>query len=126
MAHAQHLLSPHSAIILFQLGGVLNQLPNDHSAVGNRDAKYVLNITSAWENAADDAANVEWARATWRDMRQFSTGGTYVNFLTEDDGDERVLAAYGQNTERLIDVKTTWDPENLFRVNKNILPRRVT
>lgn len=122
MAHAEHLVSPHSAIILFQLGGALANRPNDHSAVGNRDAKYVLNITSAWEKADGDAVNIEWARAAWRDMRQFSTGGTYVNFLTEDEGADRVQAAYGQNAARLIEVKTTWDPDNLFRVNKNIPP----
>lgn len=123
IAHAEHLISPHSAIVLFQLDGALNRLPESHSAVGNRDACFVLNITSAWDGAADDAANVEWARATWRDLRRFSTGGTYVNFLTEEEGAERIQAAYGANHQRLVDVKTAWDPENLFRANKNITPR---
>jgi len=54
-------------------------------------------------------------------MRSFSTGGTYVNFMTEDDN--RIQAAYGANLERLLEVKTKWDPENLFRINKNIAPR---
>jgi FAD/FMN-containing dehydrogenase len=56
-------------------------------------------------------------------MRRFSTGGTYVNFLTEEEGDERVRAAYGKNYDRLVEVKTRWDPGNLFRMNKNIAPR---
>ena len=56
-------------------------------------------------------------------MRQFSTGGTYINFLTEDEGDERIRAAYGNNYERLVDVKKKWDPKNLFRINKNITPK---
>jgi FAD/FMN-containing dehydrogenase len=53
----------------------------------------------------------------------FSTGETYVNFLTEEEGDERIRAAYGKNYGRLVDVKTAWDPGNLFSANKNITPR---
>ena len=95
----------------------------DHSSVGNRDAACVLNITASWEHAEDDKANIEWARSAWRDMRSFSTGGTYVNFLTEEEGDERIHAAYGNNYERLVEVKTKWDPGNLFQMNKNIATR---
>jgi FAD/FMN-containing dehydrogenase len=121
--HAGRVVSPHSAIILFPVGGALNRLPVDHSSAGNRDATWVLNITASWEKTQDDEANIEWARAAWRDMRRFSTGGTYVNFLTEEEGDERVRAAYGKNYDRLVEVKTRWDPGNLFRMNKNIAPR---
>ncbi len=121
--HAERIVSPHSGVILFPIDGPLNRLPEDHSAVGNRDATRVLNITASWENTQDDESNIEWARAAWRDMRRFSTGGTYVNFLTEEEGDDRIHSAYGQNYERLVEVKTKWDPGNLFRVNKNIKPR---
>ena len=120
--HAQRIVSPHSAILLFPVDGALNRLSEHHSAVGNRDAAFVLNIAAAWENAEDDQANIDWSRAAWRDMRRFSTGGTYVNFLTEEEGDERIHAAYGRNYDRLVDVKTKWDRENLFRTNKNIAP----
>ena len=51
-------------------------------------------------------------------MRQFSTGGTYINFLTEDDGDERTRAAYRGNYDRLAALKAKWDPDNLFRATK--------
>lgn len=120
--HAGRMASSHSAIFLFPIGGTLDRLPEDHSPAGNRDAVAVLNIAAAWESPADDAANVEWARATWRDLRRFSTGGTYVNFLTEEEGAERIHASYGSNYERLVEIKTKWDPENLFRMNKNIAP----
>jgi FAD/FMN-containing dehydrogenase len=123
MAHAARIPSPHSAIIFFPLDGALGRRPADHSAVGNRDAGAVLNITSAWDKAADDAANIAWARDAWGDMRRFSTGGTYVNFLTEDDGDDRTRDAYRAQLGRLTEIKTAWDPTNLFRANKNIPPR---
>jgi FAD/FMN-containing dehydrogenase len=118
--HASRITSPHSAILIFPIDGALNELPEDHSAVGNRDAAVVLNIASAWEDAKDDAQHIEWARSAWRDIRQFSTGGTYVNFLTEEEGNERTRAAYGMNYARLVEVKAKWDPANLFRANKNI------
>jgi FAD/FMN-containing dehydrogenase len=82
----------------------------------------VINITASWEAPADDAANIEWARATWRDIRPFSTGGTYVNFLTDDETDDRVRSAYGGNYTRLAELKRRWDPDNFFRRNKNVAP----
>jgi FAD/FMN-containing dehydrogenase len=120
--HAKAIVSPHSAIGLFPIDGALNRLPDDHSAVGNRNASCILNVTASWEKAQDDAANIEWARAAWRDVRGFSTGGTYINFLTEEEGVDRIRAAYGKNYNRLVEVKKKWDPGNLFRMNKNIVP----
>jgi FAD/FMN-containing dehydrogenase len=123
ISHAKAIPSPHSAVLLFPLDGALNRFPEDHSAVGNRDAAWVLNIAASWEKSEDDKTNVEWARAAWQDMRGFSTGGTYVNFLTQEEGDDRVHAAYGNNYARLVEVKSKWDPKNLFWMNKNIAPR---
>ena len=118
--HASRILSPHSAILIFPIDGALNELPEDYSAVGNRDAMGVINVAASWERAADDQPNIEWARNAWRDLRQFSTGGTYINFLTEEEGDDRTRAAYRTNYPRLAQLKTTWDPGNLFHTNKNI------
>ena len=123
VTHAGRIASPHSAILLFPVDGALGRLPAEHSAVGNRDAGVVLNITGSWERAEDDATNVEWARAAWREARRFSTGGSYINFMTEEEGDERIHDAYRGNYERLVEVKTRWDPHNVFRRNKNIRPK---
>jgi len=120
--HAASLPSPHAALLVFPLDGALNGLPADHSPAGNRNARAVLNIAAAWERPEDDAANIEWARAAWRDLRRFSTGGTYVNFLTEEEGIDRIRAAYGDNYARLARVKAAWDPGNVFSMNKNIAP----
>ena len=120
--HAAKIRSPHSAVILFQIGGALNQVGEEHSPVGNRDARYVLNIAGSWEQVSDDAANIQWARDAWNDMKAFSTGGTYVNFLTEDESPERIQAALGKGLARLTKVKAKWDPQNMFRTNRNIKP----
>jgi hypothetical protein len=120
--HAQAIPSPHSAILLFPVNGALNRLPNDHSSVGNRDVVCVPNVAASWEKAEDDKANIAWARAAWQDIRAFSTGSPYINFLTEEEGDDRIQQSYGNNYRRLVEAKSKWDPGNLFRMNKNIPP----
>lgn len=115
--------SPHSAILCFHLGGALNELPADHSPVGNRDTQYVLNVAGAWDGAEHDAANLAWVRETWRAIQPFGTGGVYVNFLSDDEGADRVQAAYGPETlARLAELKRRYDPDNLFRHTKAVLP----
>jgi FAD/FMN-containing dehydrogenase len=54
-------------------------------------------------------------------MQAFASGGVYVNYLGEE-GPDRVQAAYGGNYDRLVALKTQYDPTNLFRVNQNIPP----
>ena len=119
---AARIRSPHSSISLFQIEGALNRLKEEHSPVGNRDARYVLNLAGSWEQAGEDAANIEWARDAWEDVKSFSTGGTYINFQTEDEGPERIEAALGRGLKRLAQIKSKWDPQNVFRTNRNIKP----
>jgi FAD/FMN-containing dehydrogenase len=123
-SHGAGARSPHSAVLIFPFDGAVNGLPADHSPAGNRDAKAVFNIAASWEQPEDDDANITWARDTWNDLRRFSTGGTYVNFLTEEEGGDRIQAAYGGHLDRLAAVKAAWDPTNLFHVNKNIAPAK--
>lgn len=119
--HARRISSPHSAVILFQIGGAMNDLPADHSPAGNRDATYVLNIAASWEKPEDDPRQMAWARDAFEAMRTYSTGGTYINFLTEEEKTDRIEAAYGRpNLERLAALKQQWDPENFFRHTKSV------
>jgi len=120
--HAAAIRSPHSAVILFQLKGALNHLSEEHSPAGNRDACYVFNLAASWEKAEEDDTHVAWARQAWNDMKRFSTGGNYINFLTEDESQERVEAALGTSMRRLGEVKSKWDAKNVFRTNRNIRP----
>jgi FAD/FMN-containing dehydrogenase len=84
----------------------------------------VFNVQAAWEDPDENDVHIAWARDFWRAMQPFSSGGTYVNFLTRDEGDDRVRAAYGPAIyDRLIEVKTKYDPGNLFRSNQNIRPK---
>jgi FAD/FMN-containing dehydrogenase len=109
--------------VLFHLAGALSELPPDHSPVGNRDTAFVVNLAGSWDAAADDVANVQWARESWQAIRPFSTGGVYVNFLTEEEGTDRIEAAYGRPIlDRLGALKRKYDPENVFSHTKQVLP----
>ncbi|HEV3017784.1 MAG TPA: FAD-binding oxidoreductase [Burkholderiaceae bacterium] len=122
--HAERLPSPHSAVLLTHLGGAPARHDPTINAVGARTAQYVLNIQAAWESPRDDVRHLEWAREYWVSTRPFSTGSVYVNFMTADEGEARVRAAYGEAIyERLGQIKARWDPGNLFCGAQNIAPR---
>lgn len=121
VTHAGRIRSPHSAILLFQIQGALGELPAGHSPAGNRDAAYVLNIAGSWEKPADDAINIQWARDCFEATRPCSTGGAYINFQTEDEGQDRIEAAYGRsNLDRLAALKRKYDPDNVFSHTKSV------
>jgi FAD/FMN-containing dehydrogenase len=123
MQHGSSFPSLHNNLILFQMDGALNELSADHSPVGNRDARYAVNLTASWDKVEDDAANMGWIRQIWEEIKPFSTGGTYLNFLNQDDGMDRTQEALRGNLERLAQVKAKWDPDNFFRTNRNIQPQ---
>lgn len=120
---AAKIESPHSAMLIFPLHGVLSDLPEDHSAVGNRATATVFNLAGAWDDPSEDELHIGWTREAHRALKAYSTGGTYINFLTEEEGADRIHDAYGANYARLVEIKSKYDPENFFRNNKNISPR---
>jgi FAD/FMN-containing dehydrogenase len=122
IAHAAEIPSPLSVIMLFQIEGALNSLGEEHSPAGNRNAHFVLNIPGSWEKPDDDKRNIGWVRNAWEDMKSFSTGGNYINFQTDDEGQNRIEAALGKGLQRLAQLKVKWDPQNVFRMNRNIKP----
>ena len=85
--------------------------------------RYALGANGMWEPDEPRAEMFrQWIRDAWIRLRPFSTGRTYINFQTIDEDQSRVRASYGANFDRLVQVKNRYDPDNLFRVNRNILP----
>lgn len=121
--HGAAVTSPQSQIVLFHVGGAIAERRADDGAVGNRDAEYVLGIAGSWlPGDPNGERHLGWVRGAWGAMRPHATGGVYVNFLTEEEGEDRIRAAYRDNFDRLAKVKASVDPSNLFRTNKNIAP----
>ena len=114
---------PDGQVGLLHLGGAVNERDEDDGAVGNRNARFVLGVLGMWE-ADEPNANAfqRWVHDGWARVRPFSTGRTYINFQTADETEDRVRATYGGNFERLVRVKDKYDPDNLFRRNRNIRP----
>jgi FAD/FMN-containing dehydrogenase len=114
---------PEAELGVLHLSGALNERPADDGAVGNRDARYVLGVNGMWAPDEPGAGRFrQWVRDAGARLRPWSTGATYINFQTADEGDDRVRATYGANYDRLVEVKRRYDPDNLFRANRNIRP----
>ena len=58
----------------------------------------------------------KWAKDYWQAVHPFDLGGAYPNFMMDDEGKSRLKATYGDNYERLGQLKKKYDPGNLFRV----------
>lgn len=121
--YASQLPSPHCEIFFALLGGAINRVAKDATAYAHRDIQFVLNVHGRWEAESEDQRCIAWSRDFFRETAPFATGGVYVNFMTEEET-ARVNSAYGPGFDRLVQAKRKYDPENLFRLNQNIIPNR--
>jgi FAD/FMN-containing dehydrogenase len=122
LAAVGRLPSPHAEVLIAHLGGAISRVENDRTAYAHRDAEFVVNVHGHWTDPADDEAGLAWTRGLFEEIAPHATGGTYVNFLS-DEGSERVQDAYPPAVwSRLVEVKRRYDPDNLFRLNQNIPP----
>ncbi len=119
--YAGKLPGPQCEIFLGLIGGQTCRPAPDATAYANRDALYVMNVHTRWDNPAEDKTCIAWAREFFDAAAPYASGSVYVNFLTEDEGG-RIAAAYGPNYQRLVQAKNRYDPQNLFRHNQNIKP----
>jgi FAD/FMN-containing dehydrogenase len=122
IAAANKIPDPQTEIAFAQIGGAVTRVPNQATAYGHRDAQFVMNVHGRWSDVAKDKACIGWARGLFEAAAPFSTGAVYVNFMTQDEQETRVRAAYGANYDRLALLKKKYDPSNLFRMNQNIKP----
>ena len=109
-------------IFIAHLGGAMGRVPSDATAYGGRKAAFVMNVHTRWQERSEDKQCIAWAREFYAATRPYAMGTTYVNFLSEDD--ENLAATYGPNYARFAQVKAKFDPNNVFRVNQNIQPRK--
>jgi len=120
---ARELPDPNTEIAFAQVGGAISRVPHEATAYTHREAEFILNVHGRWADPAKDKECVAWARRLFDAATPFATGGVYVNFMSQEEG-ERVRAAYGKNYERLVELKNKYDPSNLFRINQNIRPTK--
>ncbi len=118
---SEAITSPHTIVTMFQLGGAGARVAEDATAYSHRAAEYALNCNASWEGE-EAGRHIEWARNLSASMQPHSMG-VYVNFLG-DEGEDRARAAYGPSKyDRLVELKSKYDPTNFFRMNQNIKPK---
>jgi len=94
--------------------------------LGERSASYLYSLDTSWTDPSDNESAIAWTREAWAEMKPFSRGGAYLNFPGQgEEGETLLRASYGSaNYDRLVELKTKYDPSNLFRLNQNILPAK--
>jgi hypothetical protein len=115
--------SPTTQIELAYMGGAAARVAAGETAFGDRSSPFVVNLLANWSDASEDAANVAWIRNLFKVLRPSMAPGVYVNFMSGDE-DDRVPEAYRERWDRLVEVKSHYDPNNFFRLNQNIPPKK--
>jgi FAD/FMN-containing dehydrogenase len=121
--HAEEGLPSAGVLLLLEhLGGAIAAVGENATAFSSRGANYNSSVLSSWTDATDDDENIAWTRSFGDELKEFATGAAYVNYMTGDEGAERLRSTYETNLEQLIEVKRKYDPDNVFSGNQNIAP----
>jgi FAD/FMN-containing dehydrogenase len=107
---------------LYPIDGAVRRVAPDATAWSARNASFSMVIAGISPEPKDADALKSWGRAYWKGVHPYNMGGGYVNFMFDDEAEDRLRAAYGDNYARLAMTKSKYDPNNLFRVNQNIAP----
>lgn len=115
--------SSETQIELAYLGGAAARIDANETAFGDRSAPFILNLLANWSEPSADAGNIAWIRGIFHTLRPAMKPGVYINFMSGDEQD-RVVEAYHERWDRMVTVKTHYDPNNFFRLNQNVPPRK--
>jgi len=118
---ASQVGSDMSVIEVLAMGGAITDVPADATAFAHRDARWLINVPAQWQQAEDTEREVAWCRETFAAIEPHLSGGAYSNFMQDDERDA-AGTAYGVMRERLAEVKRTYDPGNVLRLNQNVRP----
>ena len=118
--YGEAIPTPLSTMHLYPISGAAARVPGDATAFAYRNGGWVGVVTGIDPNPENLPVVARWAQQYWQELHATSAGGGYVNMMMENDGHERVRAAYRGNYERLVQVKRRYDPTNLFHINHNI------
>jgi FAD/FMN-containing dehydrogenase len=112
----------HSMMHLYPINGAASRVGKGDTAWSYRDANWAQVMIGVDPDPANNEKIISWTKNYYDALHPYSAGGAYVNFLM-DEGEDRVKATYRDNYERLLAIKSKYDPDNIFRVNQNIRPK---
>ena len=116
--------SPEIQIELAYLAGAAARIGASETAFGDRSAPFILNLLGSWSEPSADGANISCIRGIFNELRSAMKPGVYVNFMSGDEPD-RVQEAYHERWDRMVAVKSHYDPRNFFRLNQNVPPHTI-
>jgi len=119
--HGSTLPTMHSTMHLYPIDGAAHRVRSKDTAFSYRDANWAEVIVGVDPDPANAGRITRWCKEYFDALHPYSAGGAYVNFMM-DEGDERVRSSYRDNYDRLVEIKSRYDPKNLFRVNQNLRP----
>jgi FAD/FMN-containing dehydrogenase len=107
-------------VFLRSLGGAFGRVSPQDTAFAHRDAEALV-VSAAFlpPDATED--QIAEARAVWRTIGEHGVG-SYAGFLGSDTAEDLAALWPAETLERLRQVKRTWDPDNVFRRNFNVVP----
>jgi FAD/FMN-containing dehydrogenase len=106
---------------MYPINGACHRVGANDTAFAYRDATYGMVFLAGWADPANDAERIKWLREYYAALSPYSEPGGYINFMQDDDYG-RIRDNYRQNYERLVQVKRSYDPDNLFHINQNVAP----
>lgn len=115
-------LLPENMGILFAIGGRVKSVDKDATAYVHRDANFIFQMECSWapiDKPETVAAQERWLAEYFADMQKYVMPRTYVNFPNRNTPNWQ-QAYYGSNLERLMKIKSKYDPDNLFRFEQSI------
>lgn len=115
--------TPLSQMHLYPISGAAGRVGKEDTPWAHRDAKYAGVIVGVDPDPSNAQKITNWCKDYWDALHPYSAGGAYLNFIM-DEGQDRIKASYKMNYERLSRIKNQYDPDNFFRVNQNILPKK--
>ena len=116
--------SPLLFVELRQLGGALRVSEDQLSPLNRTGARFTVNAVGLATTPQLHAASTAKLSALAERLGPLADGAGYVNFLEGAEGASRIETAFSAaEWERLTELKTRWDPQNMFRFNRNIPPR---
>ncbi len=119
---AAEMPTMHTTMHLYPIDGAAHRVGAEDTAWSYREANWAGVIVGVDPDPANKDILRDWTVGYWDSVHPSSSGGAYINFMMEE-GQERVQASYRGNYDRLAEIKAKYDPNNLFKVNQNILPK---
>lgn len=108
--------------VAFETAGGAIARPVSLAAFAHRDIDYVVQYQSRWRPDSSSSvaeANIAWTQSMYDSVKPWLSGSAYQGYADRNLSDWQ-HQYYGNNLQRLREVKRKYDPDNVFRYPQSI------